>query len=103
MSSPFRGFVTTKNPLKNIYKNECREGEINTIFNSPCFFTKNALTILTGKSCVSRVSLNSVKRMAGWLLLIFFICLHNELRSIHSNITYLRVQMFEKCDPSNRQ
>ena len=26
--------------------------------------------------------------MAGWLLLTFFICLHNELSSIHSTITY---------------
>ena len=43
------------------------------------------LTILTGKRCVL---LNSVQRMAGWLLLIFFICLHNKLSSIHSIITY---------------
>ena len=41
MSSPFRGLVTTKNLPKYIYKNKCREGEINTIFNSPCF--SNAL------------------------------------------------------------
>ena len=27
-------------------------------------------------------------RMAGWLLLTFFICLHNKLSSIHSSITY---------------
>ena len=43
MSSPFKGFVTTKNLPKNIYKNKCCEGEINTIFNSPCLFTLNAL------------------------------------------------------------
>ena len=28
---------------KNIYKNKCREDEIDTIFNSPCLFTSNAL------------------------------------------------------------
>ena len=43
MSSPFRGFLTTKNPLKYIYKNKCREDEIDTIFNSSCLFTLNAL------------------------------------------------------------
>ena len=30
-----------KNLPENIYKNKCRENEINTIFNSPCLFTKN--------------------------------------------------------------
>ena len=43
MPSPFRGFVTTKNPPKNIYKNKCHENEIDTIFNSPCFFMKNVV------------------------------------------------------------
>ena len=28
---------------RNIYKNKCREDEIDTIFNSPCLFTSNAL------------------------------------------------------------
>ena len=28
---------------KNIYKNKCREDEIDTIFNSPSLFTSNAL------------------------------------------------------------
>ena len=28
---------------KNIYKNKCREDEIDTAFNSPCLFTSNAL------------------------------------------------------------
>ena len=46
---------------------------------------KSTLTILTGKSCVL---LNSAKAIAGWLVLIFFICLHNHLSSIiHSIIT----------------
>ena len=31
MSSPFRGLVTTKKSSKNIYKNKCREGEVETI------------------------------------------------------------------------
>ena len=43
MSSPFRGFVTTKNLPKNICKKKCRENEIDIIFNSPCLFTWNAL------------------------------------------------------------
>ena len=46
---------------------------------------KSTLTILTGKSCVL---LNSAKAIADWLVLIFFICLHNHLSSIiHSIIT----------------
>ena len=28
---------------KNIYKNKCREDEIDTVFSSPCLFTSNAL------------------------------------------------------------
>ena len=43
MSTPVTGFATTKNIPKNIYKNQCREDEINIIFNSPCLFTSNAL------------------------------------------------------------
>ena len=34
----------------------------------------------------------------GWLLLMFFICLHNQL----SSFTSIIVQMSEKCDSSNR-
>ena len=45
----------------------------------------NTLTILAGKSCIS---LNSVQGMAGWLPLVFFIYLHNQLSSIHSIIMY---------------
>ena len=43
------------------------------------------LTILTGTSCVL---LSSVQGMAGWLPLTFFVCLHNQLSSIHTIITY---------------
>ena len=32
-----------KNFPKNIYKNKCREDEIDVIFNSSCLFTSNAL------------------------------------------------------------
>ena len=35
--------------------------------------------------------------MAGWLLLTFLICLHNQLSSIMHSVHVLRVQMFEKC------
>ena len=45
------------------------------------------LMILTGKSRVLPL-FNSVQGMAGWLLLIFFIWLHNQLSSIHSIIAY---------------
>ena len=57
------------------------------------------LTIFKGKNYAS---FNSVHE---WLLLIFLISLYNQLSSIiHSIITYvLRVQMFEKCDSSNKQ
>ena len=42
------------------------------------------LTILTGKDwCFTQFS----KGMVGWLLLIFLICLHNKLSSIHSIIS----------------
>ena len=51
------------------------------------------LTILTGKEwCFTQFGTG----MAGWLILIFSICLHSQLSSIHS----LSVQMFEKYDSS---
>ena len=43
MSSTLTGLVQLKNLPKNINKNKRRENEINTIFNSSCLFTKNAL------------------------------------------------------------
>ena len=43
------------------------------------------LTILTEKDwCFTQFRTG----MAGWLILIFFICLHNQLSSIHSIIAY---------------
>ena len=57
--------------------------------------------ILTEKT----VLLNSVKEfieIEAWLLLNVFLRLHNPLISIHSIVTYLRIQMLEKCDSANR-
>ena len=52
---------------------------------SQSLFMYELLAILTGKSCFIQFS----KRMAGWLLLTFLICLHNQLSSIiHSIITF---------------
>ena len=56
-------------------------------FNKP-FETKlpvfQALTILTGKAwCFTQFSTG----IAGWLLLIFLICLHRQLSPIHSIIS----------------
>ena len=49
--------------------------------------------ILTGKEwCFTQFSTG----IAGWLFQIFLICLHNLYIP-------LSVQMFEKCDTSNRQ
>ena len=51
------------------------------LFNFKIFFK----TILTGeKLYVTQFS----KWMAAWLLLTFFICLHNQLSSVNSIITY---------------
>ena len=50
--------------------------------------------------------LNSVQELfeiEAWLLPTFFICLHNQLISIHSIVTYYMTRMFEKCDSLNRQ
>ena len=38
--------------------------------------------------CFTKILLNSVQGMAAWLLLIIFICLNNQLSSIHSIIIY---------------
>ena len=63
--------------------------------------TLRHLTILTGKDrCFTQFS----RWMAGWLLFIFFVCLQNQLHYItFYTFHYLWVQMFEKCDSSNRQ
>ena len=43
--------------------------------------------------------LKKIIEIQGWLLLTFFICLHNQLSSFNSII----VQMSEERDSSNRQ
>ena len=44
----------------------------------------STLTIITGKNCVFLNSVQIFTKIQGWLLLTFFICLHNQLSSIHS-------------------
>ena len=56
------------------------------------------LTILTWKTCVLLNSVQKFLEIQGWLLLTFFICLHNQLSSLNSII----VQMSEKHDPSRQ-
>ena len=50
-----------------------------------------------GKTCALLNSVQKFIEMEGWLLLTFFICLHNQLSSFNSII----VQRSEKRDPSN--
>ena len=50
--------------------------------------TQQHLTILTGKNCVLLHSVQEFIETEAWLLLAFFICLHNQLSSIHSIVTY---------------
>ena len=53
---------------------------------------------------VKCVLLNSVQEFIeaeACLVLTFFLCLHNQLISTQSIVTHM--QMFEKCDSSNRQ
>ena len=66
------------------------------------FRLKNVLTILTGKNCFNQFS----TRMAAWLLLTFFICLRNQLSSIHSitrikEYRCLRNVIHQKIDSRN--
>ena len=46
------------------------------------------LTIATGKSCVLLSSVQKVIEKEAWQLLTFFLCLHNQLNSIHPVVTY---------------
>ena len=58
------------------------------------------VTILThGRTYPLLNSLQKFVEIQGWLLLTFFICLHNQLGSFNSII----LQMSEKRDSSNRQ
>ena len=56
------------------------------------------LTILTEKT----VSYSVIWKRSV-VLLTFFLCLHNQLISIHCIVACWRIQLFEKCDSSNRQ
>ena len=54
----------------------------------------------------SHVLLYSVQKfvtIALWLPLALFICLYNQLSSIHSIVTYQEVQMLEKGGSSNKK
>ena len=42
-------------------------------------------------------------RMDAWLLLTFSLCVHKSVKFYTFHYTHYRVQMFEKCDSSNRQ
>ena len=44
-------------------------------------------------------SVQKIIEIQGWLLLTFFICIHNQLSSFNS----IMVQMSEKRDSSSRQ
>ena len=50
------------------------------------------LTILTAESCFTKVLLNSVQGMAGWLLLIFFYMFTQSIKFYTFNYYVLRLQ-----------
>ena len=54
--------------------------------------------ILAGKNCVLVNSVQEFIETEEWLLLTFFLCLHNQ-----SIVTYERVEIIGKGDSSNRQ
>ena len=46
------------------------------------------LTILTRKNCVLLNSVQEFIEIEAWLFLVFFICLRNQLSSMHSIVKY---------------
>ena len=54
---------------------------------------------MQGKTCALLSSVQKFIEIQGWLLLLFFICLHNQLSSFNSII----IHMSEKRDSPNRQ
>ena len=65
-----------------------------------------SLSMLTGKTAFYSIhSVQEFIEIEAWLLLTFFICLNNQLRSIYSIVKYLKVQMFEKdqADSKNKR
>ena len=56
---------------RNIYKNKCREDEIDTIFNSPCLFTSNSLIQFQQLMLVYEEHFNTVQIAHACLRKIF--------------------------------
>ena len=61
------------------------------------------LKIVTGKIGVLLNSVQEFIAIEAWLLLTFFIGLHNELSSIRTIDTYERAHVFENGDSANGQ
>ena len=55
------------------------------------------------ENCVSLNLVQEFIEIEAWLLLTFFLCLDNQSISVHSIFMYQKLQMFEKCDSSNRE
>ena len=55
------------------------------------------------ENCVSFNLVQEFIEIEAWLLLTFFLCLDNQSISVHSIFMYQKLQMFEKCDSSNRE
>ena len=77
-------------------------------FKNSWIATKNIwnkcyLNDTTGQNCVLLNSVQEFIETEAWMLLTFFLCLQNQLLSIHSTVTYWREKMFEKYDSSDRQ
>ena len=60
-----------------------------------------SLTILTGKISVLLSTVQELVKIGALLLLAFFLCLHDQLISIHCHIS--KSTIFEKSDLSHRQ
>ena len=53
------------------------------------------------ENCILLSSLLELIEIEAFLHLTFFLCLHTQWISIHSIVTYQRVQIFEECDSSH--
>ena len=84
MMSPFR---KKKNKRRELLACGASSAAVLSMFYSvtgnTCKIFFSQLTILTGKNCYTEFSVGIV----AWLLLTFFIYLHNQLSSIYSIIT----------------
>ena len=63
--------------------------------------SRSDLTIVTGRTCVLLNSAHKFIEIEAWLLLTFFICLHNQPSSIHFIASHTKE--YEQGDSSNRQ